>query len=712
MPQNTNLNVSPYFDDFDATKNYQRVLFKPATPIQARELTTLQSILQNQVEQFGKHFFKEGSMVIPGQIAYDSQYTCVQIDETHLGIPVSLYVKSLVGKSIKGEVSGVTAKVENYITNLESDRKNYTLYIKYQSSGDVSFENKVFVDGENLVALNDITYGISAIRSGATFATTIVSNSTSIGSAVKIASGVYFIRGFFVAVNPQTVILDQYSNLPSYRVGLLINEEIAVASNNYNDLFDNAQGFSNYSAPGADRLKFDLTLIKKEIDDFNDENFVELLRVERGTLQKFVKTSNYDLIKDEIARRTYDESGDYYVKPFNISLKESLNDQIGNNGIFSPNQQTRAGNQPSDSIGCILVSPGKAFVRGYDIETIDTTIVDFQKPRTTQQAANQSIPFSVGRQIILNNVNGSIPVGFGSTSQVALYDSRTVTPGTPSGNKIGVARIYDLKLRNAGYANTTTQFDCSLFDIQTYTTLVLNAAITKGASAFIEGKNSSASGYLVSNVNNNNILYLYQVSGSFKKEEGITINGIDDGRRIVNVRDYDITDVYQIVGDNYTAGIGTFTADPVLNNRISLSEAGTQFTISAASAGLSTVTTSSSTFYVGIKTGDIVSYTKQGFSVPTYNKVSRIIPEEKKLELIASSTVPGVSDGTLPGVSIISNDFKKVTLNVSNTSNAYLYSRLKNSNIANVDLNVATSVIRKSYVVAISSNAFSATLTR
>jgi len=39
MPQNINLNVSPYFDDFNESKNYQRVLFKPGTPIQARELT-------------------------------------------------------------------------------------------------------------------------------------------------------------------------------------------------------------------------------------------------------------------------------------------------------------------------------------------------------------------------------------------------------------------------------------------------------------------------------------------------------------------------------------------------------------------------------------------------------------------------------------------------------------------------------------------------
>jgi hypothetical protein len=79
MPQETNLNVSPYFDDFNEDKNFNRVLFKPASPVQARELTQLQTILQNQIERFGQHFFKEGAMVIPGQIAYDPLYYAVEL---------------------------------------------------------------------------------------------------------------------------------------------------------------------------------------------------------------------------------------------------------------------------------------------------------------------------------------------------------------------------------------------------------------------------------------------------------------------------------------------------------------------------------------------------------------------------------------------------------------------------------------------------------
>ena len=50
MPQKTNLNINPFFDDFDKNDNFYRVLFKPGFRIQARELTQLQSILQNQVE--------------------------------------------------------------------------------------------------------------------------------------------------------------------------------------------------------------------------------------------------------------------------------------------------------------------------------------------------------------------------------------------------------------------------------------------------------------------------------------------------------------------------------------------------------------------------------------------------------------------------------------------------------------------------------------
>ena len=707
MPQNTNINSSPYFDDFNELKNYQRVLFKPGLPVQSRELTTLQSILQNQIEKFGKHFFKEGSVVIPGQIAYDSDYTAVQIDDSHLGIPVSLYLENLVGKKIKGETSGVTAKVENYITNRESGKGAYTLYIKYQSSSDTDFSRVIFADGENLLLEEDLNYSLSSIRSGASFATTIISNSTATGAAAKIAQGVYFIRGFFVTVADSTVILDQYSNSPSYRVGLLVKEELVTASASDNDLYDNARGFSNFAAPGADRFKLSTTLIKKSLTDLNDENFVELMRIDNGELQKFVKESNYNLIRDELAKRTFDESGHYYVNPFSVSTKECLNNRVGNDGAFYSSQLTQQGNTPTDDLMCLNIGPGKAYVKGYEVETISTTSLDVEKPRTTQRVSNESIPFSLGRQIELNHVSGSPPIGIGTDSYVNLFNKRTATVGEGNGEQIGVARLYDIKVKNVGYADSATVFESSLYDIQTFTYLQVNTGTSISIPSYIEGKNSGAVGYAFTSANNSNQLVLYQTNGQFQNGEQLEINGVDVSRSITNVEDYGVDDVKQIVGNDVTNY--KFSADPVLNLGHLIAPVATQFTVSAKSGSASTITSPSANFgSAGIKTGDIIQYSISGNNVPTFNRVTGTNATSITLEAV--SDVTNVNSGALPSADVNVNDLFKVTLEVKNNSSAFLFSELTKNNIASVDTNGANLIFRKSYSITVANNAFSGTL--
>ena len=122
MAQNTNLNVTPYYDDFDKAKNFYRVLFRPGFPIQARELTQSQSILQNQIENMGTHLFKDGSMVIPGQIGYDLNVSAIMIQESFLGADVESYRSQITGKIITGLTSGVKAKVLYSISSTESDK--------------------------------------------------------------------------------------------------------------------------------------------------------------------------------------------------------------------------------------------------------------------------------------------------------------------------------------------------------------------------------------------------------------------------------------------------------------------------------------------------------------------------------------------------------------------------------------------------------------
>ena len=196
MSQETNLNVSPYFDDFDVNKDYYKVLFKPGYPIQARELTTLQSILQNQVEQYGKHVFKEGSVVIPGQLKYENPFYAVEIESTFNGSPISLYFDQLLGKKLRGSTSGVSAEVVYLLKNTESERGNYTLYLKYLESGGDEFTNRTFQDSETLSLETPLTYGNFTIQVGQGVCNTISTNAISEGSAVSVASGVYFEEDF------------------------------------------------------------------------------------------------------------------------------------------------------------------------------------------------------------------------------------------------------------------------------------------------------------------------------------------------------------------------------------------------------------------------------------------------------------------------------------------------------------------------------------
>ena len=63
-----------------------------------------------------------------------------------------------------------------------------------------------------------------------------------------------------------------------------------------------------------------------------------MANVKNGVLRKINNKTEYNLLANEFARRTFDESGSYYVKAYDVFAKESLNDGIGNNGLYNENQ--------------------------------------------------------------------------------------------------------------------------------------------------------------------------------------------------------------------------------------------------------------------------------------------------------------------------------------------------------------------------------------
>jgi hypothetical protein len=189
---------------------------------------------------------------------------------------------------------------------------------------------------------------------------------------------------------------------------------------------------------------------------------------------------------------------------------------------------------------------------------------------------------------------------------------------------------------------------------------------------------------------------LYQVSGSFVKEETIEINENIE-RTIIDIRDYNFSDVHQIVGNGVS-----FTGDPLLSYNISIAPSAATFTISSISGGISTITSSNQNFYTGIKIGDIVSYSKTGENVATFNKVNAINTSGRSLSIVSLPSVSGICSGNLPSSQITTNDLKKVTLEVLNTSDVSLYSKINKSNVANLDLTGSDITIRRSSTVTVS----------
>ena len=188
--------------------------------------------------------------------------------------------------------------------------------------------------------------------------------------------------------------------------------------------------------------------------------------IQDGVLRSQVKNTEYGFIRDELARRTFAESGDYMVKSFSVSMKDSLNDGIGNGGIYDEGQFTQGGTLASDDLALYQVSPGKAFIKGYEVETISSTYIDAPKPEHTKKLESQGVAYKTGNSLRMNNVYGAPTIGIGNTYIVSLRDQRQGSSQiSANGEEIGVARVYDFALESGSYTTSNSalnEWDTSL----------------------------------------------------------------------------------------------------------------------------------------------------------------------------------------------------------------------------------------------------------
>jgi len=567
MAQLTNLNVSPYYDDFDPNDNFNRVLFRPGFAVQARELTTLQSILQDQIEQQGKHMFKEGTVVIPGQVSLSQYYTNIQLETTFGGedIVASQYYNATNPVIITGSTSGIQARVIGYADATSTTQP--ILYIQYLGSGSDGVSD-TFFDAETITANTTITHTTS-YASGVASLTTFDTNAAQIGSAIKIESGVYFIRGQFVRCAEETLVLSNSSTTENARVGFNITETLVTPENDAT-LTDNATGSTNYAAKGAHRLQISLNLIKLPLGSADDTSFVELMQIVNGTMAQVVRNTEYSVLGDTLARRTFDESGDYTVRPFQFDLREAIdNDYQGvtnigvygaggsrtdERGVFLGSPRTDENRNADESLLALQVSPGKAYVKGYEIEKIANSYLDIKKARDFNTVNAGIATFEIGNFVNITNAYQlpDITAVSGETTAyktVQLFDKETVTRGSASGTQIGVARCRSIEHSSGTQGDTTATLKMYLFDIRPFTFITLSdtpsptllATHTNGGVQ-IKGATSGAIGFVHSSLTSGTTLVLTTVIGNFVAgEKLIASDSAETGGLIENAANTDIT---------------------------------------------------------------------------------------------------------------------------------------------------------------------------
>lgn len=433
-------NVDPYYDDFSEDKKFLRMMFRPGYGVQARELTQMQSILQNQIERIGSHIFEEGSIVLDGQINESrTKYARVTANTTD-------------PNDFKNVVFGRPGRASMRVSHAESGlgvtSDNYTvLFFDY-------------IDGGTGFQYNDVISGTAA--NGATITATVTGPSqfaTPVGDGILVSvnRGVRYVEGYFVYHTPQTIGAYSLSGSgdsqvrvfanPTTRIGFDVVKEFVTASED-ESLNDPAFGFYNYAAPGSDRFVIDLQLGQygftatdtSAVDNFSRVGFMEFMRIVDGDVIKVEKYPDYAMLEDTLARRTYDESGNYTVRPFSLELKGPTS--ISENEVVLKAE----------------LGSGKAYIFGYEFETQAKAKLNLACARGEDHERQVTRNFSrfVGSttKVTFTGLSGSIGIttDFGNHPEAYLYAGC-------GENMLGTARIRGVELFSPPI------YDLGLYDI-------------------------------------------------------------------------------------------------------------------------------------------------------------------------------------------------------------------------------------------------------
>ena len=559
------LRSEPFWDDFSRDNNYHRVLIRTKKPVQTRELNQIQSMLQNQIEQFASGVYNEGAAVRGGNQTFANNVVALQVVRDD-AVDIDNFYDTTTGNGclVRGATSGAEALVSQVSRQIDIG-SSYSAVIIAPISADV------FEGDEGVTFIDPI--------SNSTIATMTTAPATSlynVAATFSVDTGVFFLRGHFVDVTKQTIILSTTTGVVSARIGFVVDETLVGPEDDVN-LLDPALETTNYAAPGAHRLQITATLTTKTIGDFSsDEDFIEIARVIDGVL---VVTGNALLpkfIEETLARRTYDESGDYVVRPFRLTVKDhnppvgvpNITGRITGNttsrtivasdfyttitdsdGVSSSVRtrflsevavgdtlivngesrtvetvvsdealvvETESFAESFTNSSAIIVSAdrlnleleaGKAYVRGFEFETIGTTKLSVPRARTTQAIDNGRVSTAYGPYLFVNRPSTANTlfdvntmervdlhcVPFASINSTAI----NTTAGSYHTTKIGTGRVRSF-VYSAGNGDTNTVYRLYLAGIE-YNSKVFGISAVANSNTLLTGNSIVNAATLVVN---------------------------------------------------------------------------------------------------------------------------------------------------------------------------------------------------------------------